>query len=375
MLRWSLKPPEIAALPGAHSLTHSRLCQAIFSTLFVLGNGLSCGEEIETLWSKLRLLWTKLKNMTPANRHDELQDALREISRVAVEGIADMMTQMDAKIAANLAWVESFLPRLRPSVTEESAKQWYNEYLANDENHIVFQWEETYVMLLQALATDPLKEELTKSLRNIETKQNMMRWELNSPQFEYHYKAALNKQMEHKRHDMILADQDYQCSLGILRNHEQHNYAQRAQMSRSVTKASSRLHQHIGEWNEIRSKLNLELLSIKTIRELRVLEWTYGTTINDQNKQNYYFYEAISLRDRAMEERAYLNKEIVCLLGFGVEEAKRWMERYSKGERFVAHQLHQSRLRLSKWYRRFLPIVLRESIVIDLNMIQSLRAE
>jgi hypothetical protein len=54
LFQWDIKMPDVVAIPTAHSLTHNRLCQSMFSTLFAIGNGLSCGEEIETLWSVLK---------------------------------------------------------------------------------------------------------------------------------------------------------------------------------------------------------------------------------------------------------------------------------------------------------------------------------
>jgi len=105
----------------------------------------------------------------------------------------------------------------------------------------------------------------------------------------------------------MIADQEFQCYLGILRNHEQHNYSQRASMAQSVQKASSALHKTVDSWNQVRRKLGLEALSIKAIREDGILQWSYDTSTTAQNKHNYWYYECISLQERSKEERIYLS--------------------------------------------------------------------
>lgn len=77
--------PEIAAIPVGHAMTHILMCQLSFFPWLVKGNGLSAGEEIETLWSKLCYLWARVREMGPGAREDEISDALEQINRAMLD--------------------------------------------------------------------------------------------------------------------------------------------------------------------------------------------------------------------------------------------------------------------------------------------------
>jgi len=302
--------------------------------------------------------------MTPANRHDELQDALREISRTSLEKIADMLVKRDLEITMNLAYVDSELSKIKATVTEKDAQRWYTEYLATDSNHINFTWEESYALLLEDY-THSSDSACGRSCLAIEKKQGITRWQTTSIQFKQHYSAALYKQLEQARRAMILADMDYQCYIAIIRNHEHHNYAQRANMSSSIQKAFGRLHQCAEAWNLLCVKLGMKRLTIKEIRDQNILSWSYEISGNYQNKQNSYYYEMISLRARSIEERSFVNAEIKALFEYGTFEVKRFHARLTNGEFMAASRLHRARRDLYEWHNKLSSIIVRERISIS----------
>jgi len=305
--------------------------------------------------------------MTPANRHDELQDALREIARICQEKIADMLVKKDMEIIMNLAYVDSELSKVKATVTEENAQQWYSGYLASESNHIDFSWEESYVILLEDY-TSSLDPACERSCLAIERKQGILRWNTTSIQYKQHYNAALYKQLEQARRDMIVADMDYQCYIAIIRSHEHHNYSQRAHMSSSIQKAFGKLHQCAEAWNALRTKLNISRMTIKEIRDQNILSWSYEISGNYQNKQNSYYYEMISLRTRSMEERIFVNAEIKALLEHGVAEVRRFHSRLMGGEIAAASKLHTARRNLYDCHSKLSSIIVRERISTPSHM-------
>jgi len=309
--------------------------------------------------------------MTPANRHDEVQDALREISKATFSTISETLWAMDKKIQANLALVKDTLSRLSPNITADNAELWYSDYMASALNHMEYTWEETYVTLLEAHKA-LADSKIMKSIVTIERKQAIIRWPENSLDYEHHLSLARQKDLEQFRQRMIIADQEFQCYLGILRNHEQHNYAQRASMAHSVQKASSALHKTVDSWNQVRRKLGLEALSIKAIREDDILQWSYDTSTTAQNKHNYWYYECISLQERSKEERIYLNAEVIILIDYGVQRVNQLKCRYSAGEIETAQLLHQSRRDLKRWYEQLIGMVREQDLHIDHDIIRGM---
>jgi hypothetical protein len=308
--------------------------------------------------------------MTPGNRHDEIQDALREISGDAMARIGENLAMMDKRITLNLASVKSDLPRIRATICEENAKTWYESYLATDTTHVNYSWQESYAALLEQSRSQPDNNEIAAAVIIMEKKRNIVRWKIPSLEYEHHLRSCRVKNLEELRFKMIAAEQDYNCHLGILRNHEGHNYSQRSAMSQSVQKAAGVLHKRVEEWNQIRLKLGNNSLQLQNIREQGILSWIYDGNSNVENKHNYWYYELISLRKRCEEERSYVNKEIQALMDYGVSRVRLQAKRYEEGDLFLGQMLHDSRAELSKWYGQLLHVIVREKLVINDQVLQ-----
>jgi len=136
--------------------------------------------------------------MTPANRHDAVQDSLGEISKATFSTISETLWGMDRKIEANLALVKDTLSRLAPTVTADNAQQWYSDYMASASNHMEYTWQETYVTLLEAQRSSS-DEKIAKSILSIERKQRITRWLGDSLLYEHHLSSARQKDLEQYR--------------------------------------------------------------------------------------------------------------------------------------------------------------------------------
>jgi hypothetical protein len=72
-------------------MTHIMSCQYRYFPWLVQGNGLSPGEEIETLWSKLRQLWARIREMGLGTREDAISDAIEQINRIVLEELPEIL--------------------------------------------------------------------------------------------------------------------------------------------------------------------------------------------------------------------------------------------------------------------------------------------
>lgn len=95
--------PRISCIPIGHALTHIMKCQYQYFPWLVEGNGLSPGEEIETLWSKLRHLWARIREMGLGTREDAISDQIEQINRMVLEELPEMLLkQLDRVERARL---------------------------------------------------------------------------------------------------------------------------------------------------------------------------------------------------------------------------------------------------------------------------------
>jgi hypothetical protein len=88
-------------------------CQYRFFPWLVRGNGLSPGEEIETLWSKLRHLWPRIREMAPGTREDALSDELEQINRAMLLELPGILLKQLDKVDAARVMCEDELRHLR----------------------------------------------------------------------------------------------------------------------------------------------------------------------------------------------------------------------------------------------------------------------
>jgi len=88
--------PKIAGIPIGHSLTHIMGCQYLYFPWLVHGNGLSPGEEVETFWSKLNPIFSRVREMAPGTREDAMSDQLEHINRLMLRELpAILLKQLD----------------------------------------------------------------------------------------------------------------------------------------------------------------------------------------------------------------------------------------------------------------------------------------
>jgi hypothetical protein len=131
--------------------------------------------------------------MTPANRHDELQDAMSRIG--------ENLSLMDKRIDLCLASAEADLLQLRPTFCEESAKCWYDTYLTSEVNHVSYSWQELYAALLERSLIQPENAEITSAIMNIEEyrrikKMKIERWSIPGLEYNHYLKSCRIKKLE-----------------------------------------------------------------------------------------------------------------------------------------------------------------------------------
>jgi len=105
--------PRIACIPIGHSLTHIIKCQYKFFPWLVPGNGLSSGEEVETGWSKLRYLWSKIREMSIGTREDAISDALEHINRLMLEELPEILLRQLDRVTSAQMLAQNDLSELR----------------------------------------------------------------------------------------------------------------------------------------------------------------------------------------------------------------------------------------------------------------------
>jgi len=62
------------AIPKFHLTAHGSSCQTRFSFNFLPGSGRTCGELVETDWGVHNILGASTREMSPASRHETLND-------------------------------------------------------------------------------------------------------------------------------------------------------------------------------------------------------------------------------------------------------------------------------------------------------------
>jgi hypothetical protein len=61
-------------IPKFHLQAHGASCQTVFSFNFLPGSGRMCGELVETDWGIHNILGASTREMSPASRHETLND-------------------------------------------------------------------------------------------------------------------------------------------------------------------------------------------------------------------------------------------------------------------------------------------------------------
>lgn len=94
-------------------MPHILKCQYKFFPWLVPGNGLSPGEEIETVWSKLRYLWSKIREMSISTREDAISDALEQINRLMLDELPDILLRQLDRVSSAETLAQADLEELR----------------------------------------------------------------------------------------------------------------------------------------------------------------------------------------------------------------------------------------------------------------------
>jgi hypothetical protein len=201
--------PLIAGIPIGHSLTHLMSCQYKYFPWLVKGNGSSPGEEIETLWSKLRFMWARIREMSPGTREDSLSDAIEQINQLMLEELPWILLKQLNRVDSTRTLCQDEIDNLRllfPK-TPLSDEIIDNLDLSSFAEAISTDWKVVYVRYLleynklhgDADANDPDTPEfnaihtrlrsITKILTDTEEKRRICRY--NSEKISIYREAAL----------------------------------------------------------------------------------------------------------------------------------------------------------------------------------------
>jgi len=191
-----IRIPGIACIPIGHSLTHIIKCQYKFFPWLVPGNGLSSGEEVETGWSKLRYLWSKIREMGIGTREDAISDALEHINRLMLEELPEILLRQLDRVTSAETLAQTDLAELRRLFPDAplSDAELDNIDLGTFGNVITVEWQARYVRFIlelrhltyEAETCDPDTPEFTqlqvkirkinKTIEDYERKQGINRY-------------------------------------------------------------------------------------------------------------------------------------------------------------------------------------------------------
>lgn len=268
--------PCTCAVSAGHSLTHDEDCQAKYDPTRVIYNGLSSGEEIESVWSKLMHLWLRCRESSSANRHDELTEHMHYIATESVRLMGCKLRKQYFKATKTLARHQNLLKAYRKvsDVSDSQATLWYQRY-------------------------------------------RMERDRLRS-----HPEIDL---LEQKRLELVKSNESVQYWISLMRTHDHHNYKTRSTMSEHISQASSKRKVALSAYNALRNELNQtsETLTIEACQQKGILSREYF----DRKHPEYSIYkhfDSMQIVHRAQEEIAYTRTEILSLFKYGFDEIERF---------------------------------------------------
>jgi hypothetical protein len=268
------KGPDITAIPSGHARFHRWLCQELWGTLSVKGNGLSVGEEIEVLWKELMSIWSRLKEMTPENRRDELTDHLIYRAQLCLRKLHEKLETFANRAEKTLREANTNIQKSDCGLTEVTADAWYERY-STAIAHSALQtlsWQQKYAGLLYDLyekqwvahehfrkgSTMRSKKTLLESIVQLEKQKGVTeRWgQLSNNYLEWlqHYWRA---QLETFRKKVVMFDNDQFFYVETMRHqkHGRKNYKRRVDTAKLISKASVSRHLALEQWNGFRRLL------------------------------------------------------------------------------------------------------------------------
>jgi hypothetical protein len=268
------KGPDITAIPSGHARFHRWLCQELWGTLSVPGNGLSVGEEIELLWKELMHIWSRLKEMSPENRRDELTDHLMYRSEVCLKKLHQKLEDFADRAEKTYQEAKKAIDTSDCGLTEATADAWYSLY-STAIAHSTIQtlcWQEKYAGLLYDLYNNQwvphnqfrkgqtLRSEKTlmELILQMEKQKGVSpRWEQNSILYTDWLQKYWRTQMEICRKKVVMFDNDQFFYVETMRHtkHGRKNYKKRVDTAKLISKASVARHIALEQWNGFRSKL------------------------------------------------------------------------------------------------------------------------
>jgi len=270
-----MKMPQINALSAGHSLTHEASCQAKYDPTRVLNNGLSSGEEIEANWAKMVSLQLRVREMSSANRHDELTEHLHHIASESVKSLGATLCRQYYKANKTLNHHMVLLRRYRAEsgMSDEEALDWYKNY----------------------------------RMARIHKQNNM------------HLEA-----LEQSRQNLIETNEDALYWLALMRTHDHHNYKTRVTLAQFVMNAVKKRKEALDSFNDIRKweDPTSPTLTINQCADQGILGQEYfGDNHIEQPK--YMHFDALQVVMRAREEIAYTITEIKSILVYASNELQR----------------------------------------------------
>ncbi|XP_065063363.1 uncharacterized protein LOC135689928 isoform X2 [Rhopilema esculentum] len=111
-------------LPSFHAYAHSAPCQIKFAQQYIEGSGKPDGEQCERLWSYLRGFCAMTKEMTQANRHDALTDAILYYGRKSERKLSSLIVRRINKASNAKDAASQELTKLLQEVNKASTRNY-----------------------------------------------------------------------------------------------------------------------------------------------------------------------------------------------------------------------------------------------------------
>jgi hypothetical protein len=265
--------PNFTGIPAGHSKFHRMLCQLLWGPLFVEYMGLSCGEEIETLWRDLMQIWARLQEMSPENRIDELTDHLLYLADICIQTIHEKLISFAARAEKTLLQAKEAIKNSTCGLTEVEADLWYAQYSATlkTTKETPF-WQEIYAGYLDDLynkrwvldhqyrkgVTLRSITQLKKLIDDLEKQKNISsRWLPNSNSYDLWTKRAWEREKEFWRRKVIMADNDQFFYIHTSRHQKygRKGYKKRIEAAKLIGKSSIARQRALDKWNDYNRRL------------------------------------------------------------------------------------------------------------------------
>jgi hypothetical protein len=266
--------PDFTGIPAGHSKFHRWLCQELWGPLFVKGMGLSVGEEIEVLWRDLMQIWSRLKEMSPENRVDELTEHLLHLAEECMFTIHEKLVNFADRAEKTLRQANEAILQSSCGLTEANVDEWYSHYSASLTvvSKETQPWQEVYAGYLYDLYNKRwvLDQQYRKgvTMRSIsqlkrlidvtEKQKNVSaRWLPDSTLYQQWTRKAWERDLEYWRKKIVAADNDQFFYVETNRHQKlgRKGYKKRIEAAKLISKSSVARERALDQWNDYHQRL------------------------------------------------------------------------------------------------------------------------